>query len=85
MHLDSLSPAERLPRLVRWLSTLDRLFLAPCSFCGQLLGSPTGSPLQLMPPTVRTAEGERLHPECYAMRHGASSWESGWVGGELPV
>lgn len=85
MHLDSLPPAERLPRLVRWLSTLDHLFVAPCSHCGQLLGSSTGSPLLLMPPTVRTARGESLHPECYAERHGAGGWESGWLGEQLLV
>ena len=83
LHLDDLSPVERLPRLVRWLSALRTLFTAPCANCQKMLRSAGGNPLQLLLPTVRTANSEAFHAECYKSRCGINNWETGWIDSKL--
>jgi hypothetical protein len=61
VYLDELPARLRLVRLVRWLGSLDGLFSAPCAHCGALLAAAGASQTQLLPPTIRPAEGRPFH------------------------
>ena len=37
------------------------------------------SPLELMPPTIRSASSAPFHAPCYAACHGGGCWEDEWL------
>ena len=63
--LDALAPSHRLPWLVRYLSSLHDIFVAPCRGCGHILRPATLDPTTLLPATCRSPTLEPYHAACF--------------------
>ena len=63
--IDALAPSQRLPWLMRYLSSLHNIFISPCRACAHILRPSTLGPSTLLPATSRSPKLEPYHAACY--------------------